>query len=55
MWGDPAMGADCIEQATFQLPVGTATFLLTDIEGSTRLWEGAPEAMGRPCAVTTHC
>ena len=27
------------------LPSGTVTFLLTDIEGSTRLWETAPEAM----------
>jgi TolB-like protein/class 3 adenylate cyclase/Tfp pilus assembly protein PilF len=27
------------------LPTGTLTFLLTDIEGSTRLWEVAPEAM----------
>ena len=28
-----------------ELPVGTVTFLLTDIEGSTRLWETVPEAM----------
>src|SRR5215470_13763381 len=27
------------------LPVGTVTFLLTDIEGSTRLWETVPDAM----------
>jgi predicted ATPase/class 3 adenylate cyclase len=27
------------------LPAGTVTFLLTDIEGSTRLWEQHPEAM----------
>jgi predicted ATPase/class 3 adenylate cyclase len=33
---DPA-GAD--------LPAGTVTFLLTDIEGSTRLWESVPDAM----------
>src|SRR5207245_1915426 len=26
-------------------PAGTVTFLLTDIEGSTRLWEAVPEAM----------
>jgi predicted ATPase/class 3 adenylate cyclase len=26
-------------------PTGTVTFLLTDIEGSTRLWESAPDAM----------
>ena len=27
------------------LPTGTITFLFTDIEGSTRLWEEHPEAM----------
>jgi class 3 adenylate cyclase len=27
------------------LPAGTVTFLFTDIEGSTRLWEQHPEAM----------
>src|SRR5215831_7309057 len=31
--------------STEALPAGTVTFLLTDIEGSTRLWETAPEAM----------
>src|SRR5438105_4178098 len=30
-----------------ELPTGTVTFLLTDIEASTRLWEQHPEAMGR--------
>jgi len=28
-----------------ELPAGTVTFLLTDIEGSTRLWETVPESM----------
>src|SRR6516162_9205449 len=28
-----------------ELPAGTVTFLLTDIEGSTRLWESVPDAM----------
>jgi len=28
-----------------ELPSGTVTFLLTDGEGSTALWEAAPEAM----------
>jgi class 3 adenylate cyclase len=27
------------------LPTGTVTFLFTDIEGSTALWETHPEAM----------
>jgi predicted ATPase/class 3 adenylate cyclase len=30
---------------TATLPTGTVTFLFTDIEGSTRLWEQTPEAM----------
>src|SRR3954447_8615468 len=28
-----------------ELPSGTVTFLLTDVEGSTALWDEAPEAM----------
>jgi class 3 adenylate cyclase len=28
-------------------PTGTVTFLFTDIEGSTKLWERSPEAMQR--------
>jgi len=28
-----------------ELPSGTVTFLFTDLEGSTRLWEEHPEAM----------
>ena len=34
------------------LPTGTATFLLTDIEGSTPLWESQPEAM--KAALASH-
>jgi class 3 adenylate cyclase len=33
-----------------QLPEGTLTFLFTDIEGSTRLWEEDPEAMRQALA-----
>ena len=28
-----------------ELPTGTVTFLFTDLEGSTRLWEEHPEVM----------
>ena len=35
-----------------ELPTGTVTFLLTDIEGSTTLWEQYPEAM--PQALARH-
>ena len=31
-------------------PTGTVTFLFTDIEGSTKLWERSPEAMQRALA-----
>ena len=33
-----------VERA-FALPIGTVTFLLSDVEGSTQRWEAAPEAM----------
>src|SRR5919201_2500304 len=34
-----------VDSSRSQLPTGVVTFLLTDIEGSTRLWEREPEAM----------
>ena len=37
---------------TPRLPTGTVTFLFTDIEGSTRLWEAHPETMRD--ALATH-
>ncbi|MHB8465579.1 MAG: helix-turn-helix transcriptional regulator [Acidimicrobiales bacterium] len=39
-------------QETFSLPVGTVTFLLTDIAGSTRLWES--DSVGMAKAVARH-
>jgi predicted ATPase/class 3 adenylate cyclase/DNA-binding CsgD family transcriptional regulator len=39
-WIDPEMDAVMSE-----LPIGTVTLLLADVEGSTRLWETQPEAM----------
>src|SRR6266550_4618382 len=41
----PASQARSDEPGEADLPTGTVTFLLTDIEGSTRLWESVPEAM----------
>jgi predicted ATPase/class 3 adenylate cyclase len=40
-WSDVFMG---------ELPTGTVTLLLADVEGSTRLWESQPEAMGAAVA-----
>ena len=34
------------------VPTGTVTFLFTDIEGSTKLWEQSPESMR--AALTRH-
>ena len=42
MWGEPAASGGA---GRFQLPAGTVTFLLSDVEGSTRLWEQSPEGM----------
>ena len=36
----------------FVLPTGTVTFLMTDIEGSTRAWERSPDALA--VAVPRH-
>jgi class 3 adenylate cyclase len=36
------------------LPSRVVTFLMTDIEGSTRLWEGAPDAMRAALAGMTR-
>jgi predicted ATPase/class 3 adenylate cyclase/DNA-binding CsgD family transcriptional regulator len=45
-------GTEMAIDATFALPAGTVTFMLTDIVGSTRLWESAPDAMAD--AVADH-
>ena len=49
---DPVPSGLSPDRPGFSLPVGTVTFVLTDIAGSTRGWESAPEAMGR--AVARH-
>jgi len=50
---DPPLPTTPISPAVALSAVAPAlsTFLLTDIEGSTRLWEEQPEAMGRALAV----
>ncbi len=49
LWG---VGLEEAVDTTLALPAGTVTFLMTDIEGSTRLWEANPEAMAQ--AVPMH-
>ena len=43
---------DAAAEDTVSLPTGTVTFLLSDVEGSTRRWEQAPDAMA--VAVARH-
>src|SRR5437867_3127947 len=52
MLGEPPEDVGSVEQSIFHLPVGTVTFLLSDVEGSTRLWESDPEAM--TAAIARH-
>ena len=42
--GQPGPDLDSLLEVD-QLPAGTVTFLFTDIEGSTRLWESSPDHM----------
>ncbi len=39
----------------FALPTGTVTFLLTDVEGSSRRWENAPRRWRRRSPAITTC
>ena len=43
IWGEEVSGT----AESVMLPAGTVTFLLSDIEGSSRLWETEPEAMAQ--------
>lgn len=49
-WGDAGMSSP---ERAFSLPVGTVTFLLTDVEGSTRLWSTQPSGSMRT-AIARH-
>ena len=39
------LGPGIEETSRFHVPAGTVTFMLTDIDGSTRLWSRSPDAM----------
>src|SRR6516165_4755053 len=52
LWDARVPRMDAGPEATFAVPAGTVTFLLTDIEASTQLWERAASAM--PGAVARH-
>ena len=49
VWG-PLVSGGTSQETRLHLPAGTVTFLLTDIEGSTRLWEQDADAMSRAVA-----
>lgn len=48
-WGEADVN-DAREGSTFILPVGTVTFLMTDVEGSSRLWEAGDAPMATSIA-----
>jgi predicted ATPase/class 3 adenylate cyclase/DNA-binding CsgD family transcriptional regulator len=45
MWAEAALPSSADGGPGSRLPTGTVTFLLTDIEGSTRLWSEFPDSM----------
>ena len=49
-WGDAGVSSP---ERAFSLPVGTVTFLLTDVEGSTRMWSTQPSETMRS-AIARH-
>jgi predicted ATPase/class 3 adenylate cyclase/DNA-binding CsgD family transcriptional regulator len=51
-WLDESVTAGEPPEVSGSLPVGTVTFLLTDVEDSTRQWEAEPDAMA--VAIARH-
>ena len=49
IWG-PLVNAGTSQETRLHLPAGTVTFMLTDIVGSTRLWEADSDAMSAAVA-----
>src|SRR5437763_12049557 len=45
MWAEPVLRSSAEIGRGLALPTGTVTFLLSDVEGSTRLWSEFPNAM----------
>ena len=48
-WSDPSV-TGALDPGAFSLPIGTVTFLLTDVEDSTRHWQRSAESMGAAVA-----
>jgi class 3 adenylate cyclase len=48
-WSDPNV-TGALDPGAFSLPIGTVTFLLTDIEESTQHWQRDPDVMGAAVA-----
>src|SRR5207248_3087638 len=45
MWSAPPDAPSPLPVRGVELPTGSVTFLLTDVEGSTRLWDADPDGM----------
>jgi predicted ATPase/class 3 adenylate cyclase/DNA-binding CsgD family transcriptional regulator len=52
IWGETHLSPETQASSRFNLPAGTVTFLLSDIEGSTRWWSQYPDAMAGAVAET---
>jgi class 3 adenylate cyclase len=50
LWIEAAVSG--VEERPFSLPTGTVTFVLSDVEGSTQLWDAEQEAL--TAAIHSH-